>query len=226
MDWEALYTAGQLWTMVHNYTLSMFNKENPDRPLAETQQAYARFVSPLLQKVEEPARSAILQSILHECEAFGWETAKEEIVSFIVNNNIIPEPENPFIGRMMQGYRTYTGQPAPLIPGVSNLSNSFIVFYESGCGNCEKELDKLKQLYPRLQESGWTVISVSADTDKEVYNRHSRSFPWENKLCDYKGFEGEIFSTYGITATPTIFLVGKERKVTGRYANLEETGVF
>jgi len=45
---------------------------------------------------------------------------------------------------------------------------------------------------------------------------------WADKLCDYKGFDGDNFRNYGIVGTPTYILIDKERIIRGRYVQLRE----
>ncbi|GEM_PF-5830127 len=199
MDWEALYTSGQFWKMVHNYTLSMFNKEDFSRPLHETQQLYAGFIAPLLEKVDEPIRSAMLQSIINECEAFGWETAKTEVMEYVVDNNIMLDTSKPGIARIMQGYKARAGTPPPSpLPGRG--SKTILVFYDPGCDNCERALQELEQNRARLEGQGYQIISISSEDEGA----------------------NEAFREYGIMATPTFFVINENGVIDGRYTNLPQ----
>ncbi len=119
------------------------------------------------------------------------------------------------------------GQLAPeIILGDTSFlpKNSLIVFYETGCGNCHYELENLKAKYSFLsnEHNGLRVISIAADTGKEVHEETSAKLPWTDKLCDFKGFDGDNFKNYGIVGTPTYILTDKEGIVRGRYAQLKE----
>lgn len=99
---------------------------------------------------------------------------------------------------------------------------SLIVFYETGCGNCHYELEQLKQKYKILTDNNIRVISIAADVDRDVFEETAASFPWADRLCDLKGFEGDNFRSYGIVGTPTFILTDSEGIVRGRYAQLKE----
>jgi hypothetical protein len=101
-------------------------------------------------------------------------------------------------------------------------AGSLIVFYESGCGNCEHEMQQLRANYAVLQERGLRVISVSADMSEEIYRPNADLFPWADQYCDFKGFAGENFVNYGIYGTPTYILVDQDGIIRGRYARLQE----
>jgi hypothetical protein len=99
---------------------------------------------------------------------------------------------------------------------------SLIIFYESGCNNCENELVQLRGNYPVLKEKGIDVISVAADLDEATFKKNADLFPWTDKYCDYKGFYGENFVNYLVKGTPTIFVTDGEGKIAGRFAKLAE----
>lgn len=118
------------------------------------------------------------------------------------------------------------GQKAPEIAteyGASFIPrNSLIIFYETGCGMCHAELEALKNKYSLLTANQVQVISIAADTDGGIYEDTAGRFPWPDKLCDFKSFDGENFRNYGIVGTPTLILTDKEGIVRGRYAQLKE----
>lgn len=119
------------------------------------------------------------------------------------------------------------GQIAPYIK-VGDESflpkSSLILFYETGCGNCHYELEALKKKYELLSNdhNNIRIISIAADTNREINIDTSAKLPWADKLCDFKGFDGDNFKNYGIVGTPTYILIDKEGIVRGRYARLSE----
>ena len=117
------------------------------------------------------------------------------------------------------------GQLAPEIKvGETSFlpKSSLIIFYETGCGNCHYELHKLIDKYKTLTDNYIRVISIAADMDKNVFEETAAKLPWADKLCDFKGFDGDNFKNYGIVGTPTYILTDKEGIVRGRYAQLKE----
>jgi thiol-disulfide isomerase/thioredoxin len=117
------------------------------------------------------------------------------------------------------------GQTAPEIitaDGSFLPRQSLIIFYETGCGNCHYELEELKRKYDMLVDNSIRIISIAVDADKDVFVETAMSFPWTDKLCDFKGFNGENFLNYGIVGTPTYILTDKDSIVRGRYVQLRE----
>jgi len=118
------------------------------------------------------------------------------------------------------------GNPAPKLYLPDNTTivplNSLVIFYESDCSNCENELAQLRGNYSVLQEKNIRVITISADTDEAVYHKNADTFPWQQKICDYKGFNGVNFRNYAIVGTPTMYAVDGKGTITGRYSRLED----
>jgi hypothetical protein len=100
--------------------------------------------------------------------------------------------------------------------------NSVVIFYETGCNQCENELVQLRGNYSLIKAKGYDIISVAADLDKETFEKTLHIFPWTEKMCDYKGFDGVNFKNYGIVGTPTIFITDHKGTIVGRYARLAD----
>jgi hypothetical protein len=226
MDWQVLYTSGEFWRLVNEYYTGLFEQF----PLGkkEKESRYVEDISPLFGQLQEPVRSAFLEITYETCERLGWDTAKSQILSYIFENNIEIDAQNANLRRIMSAQKTKQGKPAPPVKGLTgSLSDgiTLVLFYDSGCDNCVVQLEELKKQYVRLHNSGVRVVSVSADADDRTFSYLSKSFPWQDKLCDYKGFMGENFINYAILATPTFFVIANGTLV-GRYASLSDTGLL
>ncbi|MDR2122422.1 MAG: thioredoxin family protein [Flavobacteriaceae bacterium] len=216
-DWNSLYTSGRLWKLTNAYYTGLFEKEN----------LYAEDILPLFGQLQEPIRSAFLETTYETCEKLGWDRAKERIVSYISEHKITWDTQNSNLKRILASEKTGRGKSAPPLKGLANdnfKGISLIFFYDSGCDHCLAQLEEFKKQYAQLINSGVRVVSVSADVDERIYEHHAGSFPWNDKLCDYKGFMGENFINYAIIGTPTIFAVADD-VIMGRYSNLSETGL-
>jgi hypothetical protein len=224
LDWEALYTSGEFWTLIHQYYAELFDK----LPLSpkERQSHYVEAISPLFASLKEPLRSAFLETSYELCESAGWDDAKDLILSYISQNGLRIDARNENLRRLLSAGKIKVGNPAPAIKGLAEEAGlTLLIFYESGCDNCILQLEEMKEHYAQLSHAGIRVVSVSADMDEGVFSYHSRSFPWPDKLCDYQGYMGENFINYAILATPTLFVIGKGI-IIGRYAKLSDTGLF
>jgi hypothetical protein len=226
MDWQALYTSGRAWEIIHACYAALFDQATGDKK--EKEHRYVTDIYPLFARLQEPLRSAFLETTYQTCERMGWDRAKDRLLAYIFDNKVEIDAQNGNLRRILSAEKTRPGNPAPAVRGLQGESFrgiTLLVFYESGCDNCVRQLEELKKHYERLRNSGIRVVSLSADTDERVFTYHSRSFPWQDKLCDYKGFMGENFVDYAILATPTLFVIA-DGLIIGHYATLGDTKLF
>jgi len=158
-------------------------------------------------------------------DQYGLDDAAASVAAYAVDE--IDAPESDFsvlIRRTLIASGLKKGAIAPSLSGLSDgvYKNTIIVFYETGCGNCDRELKLLADTYTQLKEQGYRIISVSGDLSEEVFQNNSKHFPWKDKLCDFNGFDGDSFKNYGIISTPVFYLTDNYGKVKGKYAKMKE----
>jgi peroxiredoxin len=103
---------------------------------------------------------------------------------------------------------------------------TLLVFWSSECGHCIQMMPQLKELYDKQKPKRWEVMAVSLDTSRNEWT----SFIREQKLTwlngsELKGFSGEPADEYNIFATPTMFLLDREKKILAKpisYGELEQ----
>ena len=171
-------------------------------------------------------------NLMEICEQNGWENSKMQIAFAIYQSGTLPNPTGT-LAQVITGFAAVPGNKAPEInlPNgnkLSSLSASqyIILFYESGCGHCDEEIQWIKKNYSELTQKGIQIISVTSDTDERISKLTMDALPWTEKLCDLKGFEGEYFKKYGVIGTPTIFVLDKEKTITGKYAHLSDANLL
>lgn len=150
-------------------------------------------------------------------ETYGWDDASARIALYAFESGLRGDRINK-----LAVAAKLTGQPAPAIKGVPSLKKSLLIFYESGCDNCDEQIKLLKEVYPQLKAKGYQIVSVSSDEDKEVFEFHARAIPWKYNVCDYKGLDAGNFMAYGVIGTPTLYVTDANGKIVGRYALLQD----
>jgi peroxiredoxin len=244
LDFTVLYSCGQLWNSVPNYYLSMFNRIDK----ADKRESFATSACKILDRLQEPYYWALLSNFVKETERFGWLGAGETIVKHaLATRPGIKDAADVSsqVKRILSIVNVTARTQAPLlqITTTSVNANGFsheqqttvkpegkngalLIFYETGCEFCSRELKQIRENYVALQQKGIRVISIASDTDRKTFESWSNNFPWNDKLFDDKGFVGENFKNYAVLGTPTLFIIDKENKIAGRYATLEETGLI
>jgi len=88
-------------------------------------------------------------------------------------------------------------------------------FWATWCGPCIHELPELKHLYHTYHERGFDIVGICIDRRRSTLDRFIKAhpMPWKNL---HNRDTGDTFSSsveYGVTAAPTMFLVGRDGKV-------------
>lgn len=109
---------------------------------------------------------------------------------------------------------------------------TIILFWASWCPHCMGDLPVIKQYYDRnntiakikgVSESYLEIIAISLDTDKEAFSNavSAGQFNWIN-CVDFKSWEGELAMKYCVYATPTMFLLDKDKKIVAKPISARE----
>lgn len=150
---------------------------------------------------EDQARKTKLQKKL--------ENFKKISVGKVAPDITVPDPKGKPI-RLSQVKSEYT----------------LLVFWSSECGHCVQMMPQLKELYDKQKPKRWEVMTVSLDTSRSEWT----SFLKEQKLnwlngSELKGFNSVSSDEYNIFATPTMFLLDRDKKILAKpisYKELEQ----
>lgn len=88
-------------------------------------------------------------------------------------------------------------------------------FWASWCGPCRKENPNVVKAYEAFKDKGFTIYSVSLDTDKDkwVAGIKKDQLYWPNHVSELKGWQSSVCEMYGVRSIPQSFLLDKEGKV-------------
>lgn len=161
---------------------------------------------------------------------YGWDDAFDIIVPYIADSKRIPTPQGQIYDAFKMA-KIRRGTVVPVIIGLRTplkagaYNKTLLMFYESDCKNCVTQLDELKKNYARLNASGVRIVTISADYDKVMFQKIASGLPWQDKLCDFKGFAGINFANYGVAGTPTFYLLDKNLRLVKRFALLKDANL-
>lgn len=210
LNMEALYHSG-LWNHVISAVFGLYI----DHKYFGEDMVYA------LRRTTDPVVfNALSQDLISICEQFGWSAAEDAIVGYLVESGRVTNPA----GRMkmaLELYKVRIGTAAPKVEGES-LKNVLLVFHETGCHNCDEQMQLLRAFYKDIVNKGYDVVSVASDIDEEIFKNATAKLPWKRKYRDNDGFDGVNFRNYGVLGTPTMYMIDSEGKIAGRYARLQD----
>ena len=88
-------------------------------------------------------------------------------------------------------------------------------FWASWCGPCRMENPNVVKVYEKYKNKGFTVFSVSLDTDKDKWVQAIKNdnLSWPNHVSDLMGWKSSAAAAYGVNSIPATFLISKEGKI-------------
>ena len=111
---------------------------------------------------------------------------------------------------------------------LSEINSEFtlLVFWSSECSHCIEMMPKVKQLYDKQKPKRMEILAVSLDTSSTSWSGFIKKekLNWIN-ACELKGFNSTSTDAYNIYATPTMFLLDREKKILSKpisYRELED----
>lgn len=100
---------------------------------------------------------------------------------------------------------------------LSDLKGKVVLidFWASWCGPCRKENPNVVKTYEKYKNDGFTVMSVSLDTDKEKWMAAIKNdnLTWPNHVSDLAGWSSQVGRKYGVSSVPFTVLIDQEGKI-------------
>jgi peroxiredoxin len=104
-----------------------------------------------------------------------------------------------------------------------NAGKILILFYSVDCPHCQSMIPRLSDYLQSQKDKNIEVLAVSLDTDRNAWLNFIRNnkLTWIN-VNDPSGWGGATAADYYIYATPTMFLIDKDRKIISKPITIEE----
>ncbi|HNR86260.1 MAG TPA: TlpA disulfide reductase family protein, partial [Taishania sp.] len=100
---------------------------------------------------------------------------------------------------------------------LSSLKGKIVLvdFWASWCGPCRKENPNVVRLYNKYKNKGFTIYSVSLDTEKSSWVNaiEQDGLIWPNHVSDLLGWKSFVVKLYGFDAIPHTVLVGRDGNI-------------
>jgi len=218
---ETLQSSSFLIETVLNYVFTFTNSEDMNN-------SYIANIDDAIKAIGE--NPIIKKTILKVLWTQFAEVETESVANYIADKYLfdIFKNNNKIIEKLSVFKNTSINKVAPDFPleilknekpELINLRNYeeaehyIIVFWSSTCSHCLKELPRLQKYVNALEEGALKVIAVGLEDD---------IFSWKDRIEDLSSFihvfgegkwDNEIGNAYGVTATPTYFILDKNKKI-------------
>jgi thiol-disulfide isomerase/thioredoxin len=100
---------------------------------------------------------------------------------------------------------------------LSSLRGQYVLldFWASWCGPCRRENPAVVAVYEKYKDQGFTVFSVSLDTDHDKWVNAIKQdhLDWTMHVSELKGWKSAICGEFGIQSIPQNFLLDKDGKI-------------
>jgi len=206
----------QFQTALQSYVGMYANSAALILPLSSIQlnqdfESYEKLIIPLYQSFSQ---SAIIQNLYKNYLA---EKQAREAANPFARGKLVPDFEE---------LRTDGKKKMKL----SDLKGQVVLldFWASWCGPCRAENPNVVQNYQKYKDAGFTVMSVSLDSNKDKWLAAiaADQLVWPNHVSDLGGWKSKVAVLYGVQSIPFTVLLDKEGRVIAtnlRGAALEQT---
>lgn len=212
---------------------------NPQLPKELLEKEFMIAVDTILNKakVNPLVYKHVVEYLLDGFKKFGF----DKIIDYIIENYVIKDDicidqklETALQRRMDQAKFFKIGDTVPNIVSKDlsgkevNLysitsENILIAFYASWCPHCQTLLSQIGELYKNQKQKKIEVFAVSIDSTKAEWQKFvdAHGLEWIN-VSDLRGWGGSAVKDYYIYATPTMFLIDKQRKIIKKQLSFDE----
>lgn len=231
MDWQVLYTSGQ-WTPIINTWLDIHTQliKNPEQFAAEFQKVSNKAISPAIYTnlvktiahyLSQQGQDEYIGAIAPIVTASGKITRYDGELTIYTKGTVGSKAPDLIIPQQETNNKKQTNKTQVLKVTDKAYQQTLLFFYQSvDCKTCDQQLQDLTTNYQILASKGIRVITISADEEKALYNSKSKTFPWKDAYCDYKGEKGDNFKNYSVTGVPTIILIDSSGNIVSRGASI------
>jgi thiol-disulfide isomerase/thioredoxin len=200
---------------------------NPNLMQSEQEDLFIEAVDKILSSTNKDREvyGFILNYLVKGFEKFKFEKVLTHIADNWLGENCETENRTLLLKRVDSYRKMALGNIAPDIvlediddklTALSESGHDFtlVLFWASWCPHCKSMIPELKDWYEKERDLDMEIIAVSIDTSKTEWQKviGDNILPWIN-CNDLSGWNGKAAIDYNIYATPTMFILDKNRKI-------------
>ena len=167
----------------------------------------------------------ILDYLIKGFEKFKFEKVLTHIAENWLGENCETDNKSLLLKRVESYRKMAPGNIAPDIIvedidgnviALSELGHEYtlVLFWASWCPHCKSMIPELQKWYNEKREIDMEILAISIDTSRTEWQKIilDNQLPWIN--CDESGgWNGKVAIDYNLYATPTMFIISRNRKI-------------
>lgn len=106
----------------------------------------------------------------------------------------------------------------------NKTKSTLLVFWSSGCSHCLQELPKVKTLMDKHPEV--VVLAYGLEDRVRNWNQTISQFPNFIHTYDLQKWNSPLISAYGVTATPSYFMLDSDKTIIAKPEHVEDLQIF
>lgn len=216
--------------------LSLYQNQKMDRKAME--QAFVAPVDTILKKahVNEKMYLFTLHYLVKGFEDFGFNSlllhiAQHQQLADFPGNSLQKQAlqrqlrliTELAIGKTAPDFTTRTLKGKRIQLSKVKAGHTLLVFWASWCPHCTAALPKLIKYYNPANTEKLQIVAVSVDNTKKpvIKEIKKEGYKWIN-IAEQKGWNSPIAEQYGVSSTPTFFLLDKDKKIIAKPSGIDE----
>lgn len=158
--------------------------------------------------------SGLLSKYYSKASALTCEITDELKTTLNAHNNVAPGKVVPNIvfKSPVKGFNSLHDVKA---------DKKLVIFWASWCPACNDEMPFVKEYYKNFKKEGGEIISISLDIDEAAFKSATAGFEWIN-YTELLQWDTTGVAEFGVTSTPTIFLLDKDNKLIKKGSHISD----
>lgn len=99
--------------------------------------------------------------------------------------------------------------------------NYLILFWSSTCSHCLNEIPQLKAYLKSIKKTKLQVIAIALEEDSKSWSKEIVKYPEFIHVLGINKWDNTIANSYNVNATPTYFLLNKDKKIIAKPYDLD-----
>jgi len=151
---------------------------------------------------------------------------EEKALLRIIDNAI--RLESVLIGKTAPALKLYKQDSTEVNLKEINADYTVLLFWKPSCGHCRNSMPALLEFAEKYKDKGVEVVTICTKLGKKVKKcwegvKELNMDKLEYNLGDYKNLSG-FHANYNIRATPTVFILDKDKKILIKQIPTEKLG--